>query len=363
MSLRLIPITHFPLAHPLAHRYSGGREVNSFSTELSLPARTHPQGLASQPPCCFAPGESAHVYSEDNMDQLTTIEAADFQQQEEIISRGLETFVEVGNALMIIRDRKYWRREFKSFDDYCERRWEFQPNRANRLISAAKTMAAISENVRDDNIDSEKTSVPMGTKTVAIYQKRTFSEKSEKRVTENHKTPLPENERQVRPLIGLSPEQQKEAWQSAVDAAPDGKPTAKAVAKAVEKLTAKPAAAAAADKPEPDRLDKAKRKIPKKILKAWEDSEPLRVIQRELSGIKSRLEEHTDGPLSNYWVNRNRQALTRDTAAVFSTIKWCLPYAVCPYCGGEFCGACHDTGWMPEEIYKAVPRNIKGEER
>lgn len=48
----------------------------------------------------------------------------------------------------------------------------------------------------------------------------------------------PANERQVRPLARLEPEQQKEAWQRAVETAPDGKVTAAHVYKIVKGMTA-----------------------------------------------------------------------------------------------------------------------------
>jgi hypothetical protein len=51
---------------------------------------------------------------------------------------------------------------------------------------------------------------------------------------------LPANEAQARPLAGLPPEQQRQAWQQA-SASTDGKPTAKAVQQAVEQITSPPA--------------------------------------------------------------------------------------------------------------------------
>ena len=48
----------------------------------------------------------------------------------------------------------------------------------------------------------------------------------------------PTHESQVRPLAPLSPAQQREAWQAAVEVAPNGKPTAKEVEAAVEAVVA-----------------------------------------------------------------------------------------------------------------------------
>jgi hypothetical protein len=48
--------------------------------------------------------------------------------------------------------------------------------------------------------------------------------------------PLPNNERQVRELVGLKPEQQREVWTASVKSASDKRPTAKRVREAKEKL-------------------------------------------------------------------------------------------------------------------------------
>lgn len=59
------------------------------------------------------------------------------------------------------------------------------------------------------------------------------------KVIENvdHGQQTPTSERQARPLARLKPEQQKEAWQKAVDTAPEGKVTAAHVYKIVKGMT------------------------------------------------------------------------------------------------------------------------------
>src|SRR5512139_53643 len=43
---------------------------------------------------------------------------------ESIIERGQQTFVEVGQALMAIRDRRLYRQQgHATFEDYCQKRW------------------------------------------------------------------------------------------------------------------------------------------------------------------------------------------------------------------------------------------------
>jgi hypothetical protein len=118
---------------------------------------------------------------------LDGTEKRDLKRLEAIVARHLRTFVEVGNALAEIRDRKLYRETHDTFEGYCRERWEIVASRARQLIDASRTVS---------NLESVTT------------------------VTQ------PQNERQIRPLIALAPDQQREAWRRAVETAPDGKVTA-----------------------------------------------------------------------------------------------------------------------------------------
>lgn len=109
-------------------------------------------------------------------------------RQEKIIERGLETFVEVGNALSVIREGKLYKLNHSTFEEYCKERWGFNRDYANKQIRAAQTVG----NLKMDTM-------------VSIS---------------------PQSERQTRPLTNLEPEQQSEVWQRAVESAPNGKVTA-----------------------------------------------------------------------------------------------------------------------------------------
>jgi len=120
---------------------------------------------------------------------------------EQIIKRNLASFYEVGRALIEIRDKRLYCdvKGYDTFEAYCKKEWEFNASRARQLIGAARTY---------DNI-----------KSVTIV------------------TPVTES--QARPLAKLEPEQQREAWQQAVETAPAGKVTAAHVAKTVKEITPK----------------------------------------------------------------------------------------------------------------------------
>lgn len=133
---------------------------------------------------------------------------------EQIIQDGLDTFIEVGNALVRIRDKQLYVDGYSSFDQYCRERWDMSGSHAYRLIDA-------SEVVRE---------LPEG-------------------------TPAPVNEAQARELAKVPPEDRAEVMKEASQAT-GGKPTAAAVKAAATKREAekrttrrKPASKPAATKP------------------------------------------------------------------------------------------------------------------
>lgn len=150
------------------------------------------------------------------MAELSITEQGQLATHEATIARGLETFVEVGAALAAIRDGRLYRAEYGTFEEYCERRWNLSRIHAYRFIEAA----AVNNNL-----------LPMGnTPTMFLSNPATWPPGFK----------LPANERQARPLTSLEPEQQREAWQRAVDTAPNGKITAAHVESVVEQFKAPP---------------------------------------------------------------------------------------------------------------------------
>lgn len=60
------------------------------------------------------------------------------EEHEAIIQTGLQTFIEVGEALMAIRDGRLYRATHSDFDTYCRERWGFSRRRAGQMIEAAE---------------------------------------------------------------------------------------------------------------------------------------------------------------------------------------------------------------------------------
>lgn len=70
--------------------------------------------------------------------RLTAAESDYLAECEDRIERGLQTFVEVGTALAMIRDNKLYREQHTTFALYCEARWGFSDRRARQIIDAAE---------------------------------------------------------------------------------------------------------------------------------------------------------------------------------------------------------------------------------
>ncbi|KKN28637.1 hypothetical protein LCGC14_0852100 [marine sediment metagenome] len=68
---------------------------------------------------------------------------ASLSELEAVIERGLETFVEVGLALLAIRDRKKYRENYSTFEDYCRERWGWSRQHGYELMDAAKVSSVL----------------------------------------------------------------------------------------------------------------------------------------------------------------------------------------------------------------------------
>ncbi|MBA2558446.1 MAG: hypothetical protein H0V07_00900 [Propionibacteriales bacterium] len=72
---------------------------------------------------------------EDEADHLATHEAT--------IRAGLDTFVEVGAALLAIRDRRLYRTTHGTFEDYCRDRWTMDRTYAHRVMQSAEVVGML----------------------------------------------------------------------------------------------------------------------------------------------------------------------------------------------------------------------------
>jgi len=179
-------------------------QTRSLSSDLPTTSRTScervvtnhaPVNLMGQPPngaLTSAPGVALLFQPKSLPKTLAGDEARERNECEKVISRGWDTFLEVGSALATIRDKRLYRDAYETFEEYCRTRWEFSKTHANRLIEAAAVAAVLT---------------PIGVKI--------------------------KSESQLRPLVCLAPQKIPAAWRKAEELAGDGKVTAKLVRLAV----------------------------------------------------------------------------------------------------------------------------------
>lgn len=120
-------------------------------------------------------------------------------QCEQVIERGMKSFIEVGTALLKIRDDRLYRDAYPTFEEYCIKRWKWHRRYVDRQIQAAEVVQNLS---------------PIGLK--------------------------PETEGQARELAQLPPAQQREAWNAALKLCANGVPTARQIAAVVDAIAGPP---------------------------------------------------------------------------------------------------------------------------
>lgn len=118
------------------------------------------------------------------------------KSREEHSQQAWQAFLKVGQALVTIRDKRLYRKSHATFADYCRKKWQYGKSHAYHLIGAAETVKCLSTMV----------------------------------------DALPKNERQIRPLLGLSNEQKTIAWKKAIELAGESPMIGKHVKQAVTEL-------------------------------------------------------------------------------------------------------------------------------
>ena len=74
----------------------------------------------------------------------TVEEKQTLAELEEVIQRGLETFIEVGEALARVRDERLYKAAgYESFARYCKERWDLGRSDVYHLIGAAEVRAIV----------------------------------------------------------------------------------------------------------------------------------------------------------------------------------------------------------------------------
>jgi hypothetical protein len=75
---------------------------------------------------------------------LAPSEVSRLAELEAVVDKGVQTFIEVGEALGEIRDKRLYRQTHVRFDDYMRERWAMSGRQGYRLIEAAGVAELVS---------------------------------------------------------------------------------------------------------------------------------------------------------------------------------------------------------------------------
>ena len=154
-----------------------------------------PQGILQT--VCGPPAEPHAVApnADATRNALSTADRCRLAQLEDIVEKGRGTFLEVGRALMEIRDSRLYLERYATFEAYCKDRWGFTARRAGQIMLASD-QASPARRGRTRNRGSEELpSLPV------------------------------RNQRQARELARVPDEQRAVVWREAIDRT-GGRPTA-----------------------------------------------------------------------------------------------------------------------------------------
>lgn len=128
---------------------------------------------------------------------LNEEEQEELKRCEGIIKKDWKTFLEVGKALITIRDKKLYRVGHKTFENYCRTRWGYERSYGHRLMNSANVVHIL---------------WPIGN------------------------IPSGLNEAQIRPLVGLNDTEIRQVWEKVTKEHPNGTRTASIVQKCAHEL-------------------------------------------------------------------------------------------------------------------------------
>lgn len=186
-----------------------------------------------------------------------TLDTRSLTDLEAVIERGLQTFVEVGAALMSIRERKLYRETHDTFDAYCKDRWGWTATRAYRLMQASEVVETL----------------PIGS--------------------------TPANEAQARELVKVPEAERAEVMQ---EASTNGKPTAEKIREAATRRREPEPTQPAEPEPddhEPDPIaewERAEKEVSRlsalvDSLEADDSGREIRALSARCAGLEGRLQQ------------------------------------------------------------------------
>lgn len=235
--------------------------------------------------------------------ELTQKEESRFNELRVIVKSGLEIAFQSGVALAEIRDSKLYRKEFKTFEEFCRSEFKIARRRAYQLIDAARIFEELPENVQK----------------------------------------ITQNESHIRALSKIPRDDRMEILNKIQN---NGKITAEKISKSLIIKT----------------YDKTGFEIPENLISEWERSER---VGKELMDMASKIKctiERSKEINDSIFSEITTPAISYSTN-LYESLKCISPYAVCTSCQGhdsDRCTLCKRRGFISKYLYDhAVPEETK----
>ncbi len=104
-------------------------------------------------------------------------------------------------------------------------------------------------------------------------------------------------------------------------------------------------------------LDEVGNEIPPKARAAFQRSDEVQQYLTTISKLKGLAKQADSGdPL---YAALNASQFQADCGNLYRALAAIKPYAVCPYCAGQGCEACHGRGWVGKLVYEHAPADMK----
>lgn len=249
---------------------------------------------------------------------------------EAVIKRGLIQVWEVATALADIREQKqYLEAGFKTFDEYCQERWEFGRNYATALMRGAEVFENVKANLNEE-VNKTQTRVSV----------------------------LPTQEAQTRAIREATkePAKQAEVWVQAVEDAGGEQPTAPQIREAAAKVTASKTHEPTEDEDDGEDagpLDHFGKAVDPAFSDAFAERDAFKSFLSDLTQLKRKLKALSSGAGGKWLHYQEAESALKDLRII---VDFAMPYTECGFCQRDAkkrqsCDACKHRGWVCEKAY------------
>ncbi len=227
------------------------------------------------------------------------------KENEQVIERGMNSFMDVAQALLDIKNQKQFREAgYDSFEDYCQNRWRMSARNGYRYIQCAEVVDNVTRVAQSDS--------------------------------------APTTIRQAAALAAASddPQEQADLWDATVEST-NGRPTENAIREVAEARKAKDAV-----------RDALGGTLPESLTDDWSAISEFRSISNAIGSVGERIEKLADTPGGRKIELEKAVSAQNELQAI---VKFAKPYTECWRCKRKVkqgCKLCRGSGWVSVGEYE-----------